>query len=324
MVHSTHQYVLWGCLGSNYFSHYLDGIEVASNSVQTEITEIMHKIYSKLINSLADGEANLSSQSKILFLSNLSAKFKANDLTWMVTCGLLPVLSKICYDFQNIYVPIAAMRLQHILALSCGIHAQYIESNIIEEVLEKMYIQLKHMYEIIDENAKNKSQERHLGDYLVIIRNSAINYAIKKILGSSKWMKLLFQIIADRKLNLKPKVKSLRPKLMALKLITSALTELKSGDIDREQKEYIITQLFDSLSAHMWIIPDILADTNAIEKQANRQKQTLFQLDDLTKYEAASDENAIVSDCGFDPDRCVSCTVSFIINLISDEYDSNF
>ncbi|KAK7862054.1 hypothetical protein R5R35_011478 [Gryllus longicercus] len=311
--------------------HYLDNVRAASQALQSQICSTAHRIYSLLVSFLsrAQDQTGTSHQIDVLTVYALSVRYQPCDLVLSVTCGLLPLLGKLCsgdapspFDDRGRQgqgiLTVASMRLLHILAMSSGIHAHQLSRPIIESVVDLMLAQLEHILSCTRPGTSRRelrSAERQLGDFLVFVRRVASSSVLRTLLASRQWTQMLLTVVGQRtsageeQVNL-PRIHSLRPRLLALQLLAAVLPSLDPST-GTEHKEQVVRELFCQLVANMWVLPQAMAEHQALHKQKELQRK-LCQLNSPGEVWLDSDmceENVPVQEMGFDVEKCLCCTV---------------
>lgn len=342
-----HQQLLTGCFSLNNLKaeeactqlhHYLEGVQVAPHEIKEEITSIVHNIYKLLIRSLADNIENEQNKHlQLLTTFALSTRFEALDLSLVIDNDLMALLTQMC-SWQVVpsmviskghTLNVASLRLLHILAMSCRVHAKCVDLCHIEKIIGTMYEQLQ---DILENNYSNyadvlkhfpfnrfiASYSRVLGDFLVFLRTVASSHIIQKILSTKKWIDALLSIVINKESGCNVRqVYGLRPKLLALQLLQTILSTRKASDIEREHREYIIKELFNNLAEEMWREP--VTSTESSNEKQNMMEKALDTLSDsvtLDPFYTDVEENLPVHDTGFDPEKCCSCSVEGSLTLV--------
>lgn len=337
LISCTHQQLLSGCFGlinlklmesCTQLHHYTEGIQAASFNLQNKIKEIVHNIYSVLISSLKDNP-----KLQILIIFSLSTRYKPDDLKLVIKNDLLKILVDISKSQTSYVIPnntinneispqaIASLRLLNIIAMSCSLYTSQLDSSVIEQLMNTLREQLTGILQIISNkespqrtNIKILNYERNLGDFLVFIRCIASNKLIRYSLCSKKWTQSLLSISGNQE---SINFQSLRPKLLSLQLLGTVLPAVKSTEIDLEDRELIIKDIFAQLAKDMWNIPNLIAEKKAKEKQAALH-QTLFKLINSTDSVTSEilEEELPIPFIGFDPDKTLCCTVDNSLTLV--------
>ncbi|XP_021933596.1 probable E3 ubiquitin-protein ligase HERC1 isoform X3 [Zootermopsis nevadensis] len=233
---------------------------------------------------------------------------------------------------------VASMRLLHILAMSCGMYAHHLDASVLESVVSLIHSQLEHILmstqtscTSVDANSdvcdrggvgnnysrinkrELRASERSLGDFLVFVRRIASSRVLRKLLAGRKWTNTLLTILGqqitgdDTSL---PRIQSLRPRLLVIHLLASVLPSL-DPTTSTDHREQVVRELFCQLAANMWSIPQAVAEHQALIKQRELQTK-LYQLNspgDIWLDSEQCEENVPVREMGFDPERCLCCTV---------------
>ncbi|KAJ1527946.1 hypothetical protein ONE63_007879 [Megalurothrips usitatus] len=334
--------------------HYLNGVQTTSKDVQDRLCVAMHRLITLLVDLITDhypGDkitSTVEQYYQTLLVFSLSIRYEPKDLTYAVQSGLLQVLADVCstsiatsrlltWDRPSITLAHASTQLLHILAMSCTMYACKLDQDIVEKVVDLIYLQLEQsVLSIMPSKLSSMSSseiaacERTLGDRLLFVRRVACSKRMRSLLASYKWTSLFLQILSQdtlkqdilttmlTTLNLnipEPRIQSLRPKLLALQLLGTILPSVQfvSGveqDINKNH-ELVVQELFSQLAANMWNIPQAVAERNA----AIKQRELLKQLKKLCHPGGFCDEifqsdgNIPIVDAGFDPDKSLYCTV---------------
>ncbi|XP_071450243.1 probable E3 ubiquitin-protein ligase HERC1 [Hetaerina americana] len=356
LIDCVHQQLLAGCFGlgslsgetSTQLYHYLDNVKAAQQSYQNQIQSAVHQIFKLMAQSLArkQDDLQMSSSAKqqlqILTVFVLSVRFQPSDISMAVSCGLLPLLSRISSEsllampalssataINGTMVAIsstpvlaqASMRLLHILGISTGMFASFLEPKILEEVVGVIHLQLEKLLEAIskvDETSEGQEErhgerrvaERALAEFLALIWRVASSRRVRSLLAGQKWTASLLKVVGCYG-GVLPRITSLHPRLLALQLLGAVLPSLAQNDASMEHKEQVIKELFCLLAANMWAVPQAVAEKQALQKERDLLKK-LRKLNSPGNswFDAEmSEENVPVPDMGFDPDKCLCCSV---------------
>ncbi|XP_063233987.1 probable E3 ubiquitin-protein ligase HERC1 isoform X2 [Bacillus rossius redtenbacheri] len=346
----VHQQLLAGFFGLDILStgdgrsvqllHYLHAVRTTPRAVKGDIQAAVHSIYSFLVGSLVRrcrqqeaSEAGGVDQLQVLTVFALSVRYHPADLALVVRRGLLPALSSLCASGGNAASSVlpcdracrasvlgqAAMRLLHILAMSCGLFAGRVEEPVVRGVVGVMLAQL-HRLLAQASRAPDASRwsgahelraaEHALGDFLVFVRRVASSPGARRLLGGQEWASALLAVTGPRgegddSAPGLPLVQALRPRLLALQLLA---TVLPGGD---ELREQVVRELFRQLAASMWATPQAVAERQAQQKQ-RQLKRTLYKLNspgDVWLDSEVCEENVPVQYLGFDINKCENCTI---------------
>lgn len=296
------QQLLAGCFGMfstkseescTQLHHYLEGISASPVRIQENIRKVVHNIYKLLVESLQANSSDCSKkQLQLLTIFSLSTRYHANDLTLVIESGLLPILMDM---YNYLMVPkhiisktqmlnVAALRLTHILAMSCCIHARDISAASVESVIDKLFLQFSNIVTnkpSLDHDQKNQSTfircknnyDRLLGDFLVFLRMIASETLIQKYLAKKHWIDVLFHVLHSQRsdLELRLSLYGLRPKLIVLQILQIILPGLKSKHLDTPQRSSIVDKLFTQLSFEVWGI------INALERDDVKEEQGIIE-----------------------------------------------
>uniref|UniRef100_T1JES7 HECT-type E3 ubiquitin transferase n=1 Tax=Strigamia maritima TaxID=126957 RepID=T1JES7_STRMM len=186
LLNCVHFQFLAGCFGlgilnADFFNgtqlyHYQDGIKAARKPIQDQIQIAVHKIYELLVASLAEREKcetlGTGTKQRLLLLTvfALSMKYQPSDVSLAVSCGMLPLLSRLCgsslwigqlilhsssstmtaittSSHLNTVLQVSSMRLLQILAVTSGTYADKLNLDIIENIVELLRSQLMKLLE---------------------------------------------------------------------------------------------------------------------------------------------------------------------------------
>ncbi|XP_046401290.1 probable E3 ubiquitin-protein ligase HERC1 isoform X2 [Ischnura elegans] len=370
LIDCVHQQLLAGCFGlgslsgetSTQLHHYLDNVKASQQSYQNQIQNAVHQIFKLMVQSLSRKQEDLQMSSsakqqlQILTVFVLSVRFQPSDISMAVSCGLLPLLSRISSEsllglptisstaaingtiVGSSPAPVlaqASMRLLHILGISTGMFASFLEPKILDEVVEVMHLQLEKLLEAIskvDESGECREErhgerrvaERALAEFLALVWRIASSRRVRSLLAGQKWTASLLKVVGcygadsteseaelDSAAGSLPRISSLHPRLLALQLLGAVLPSLAQNEASMEHKEQVIKELFCLLAANMWTIPQAVAEKQALQKERDLLKK-LRKLNSPGNswFDAEmSEENVPVPDMGFDPDKCLCCSV---------------
>ncbi|XP_076258464.1 putative E3 ubiquitin-protein ligase HERC1 isoform X2 [Rhynchophorus ferrugineus] len=327
-----HPQLLEGCSGfcniSNEdsctpFHHYLEGIHCSPITMQEKIRTIVQGIYEHLTTFLKD-QINQNSSCRHLLLVAvfcLSTRYQPNDLCLIINNDLVENLRRLVDVLQFVYTPPypnsevllkASLRLTHILAMSCCINAKYIDitnMEIIVEVLSKRFIKIVNDYNDCFDSPfclHLINEDREMGDFLLFLRVISSSHIIKRLLATEWWIRMFFKILrnSEHGLSYNFQIKMLRPKLLILQLLQIILPDLKPVHIDDDLRKFITKTLFCTLGEEMWL--------SSIESEIFAIADNILPVKDFKKVEG----NVPVHDMGFDPDKCVNCTIDGSLTLI--------
>lgn len=327
LTNCLHQQLLCGCFGlvnlkssdsCTQLHHYSEGIQAAPSHLQTKIKETVHNIYSILVSSLRD-----SVQLQLLMVFVLSTRYKSDDLTLVVNNGLLRMLVEIARKNTTFVIPspainskmppqaVASLRLLNIITMSSSIYAKSLSPDVIKSIIDILHQQLIALLKAISEAMeKSTNHERNLGDFLVFVHYLASSKALKSSFCTEEWVRSLLSVTG----NPGGKSQSLRPKLLALQLLGTILPSVKFEVIDAERRDEIVKEIFSQLAEDMWHVPNLIAERSAKEKKIAFQ-QTLSELNDVPP-DRVQDDNIIIPDVGFDPEKCLCSTVESNLTLV--------
>lgn len=325
----VHQQLLTGFFGlcsiknddsCTQLHHYLELIEASPIHMQEKIRESVHNIHKVLVSSL-DYALEYNVQNKhlqLLTIFALSTRYQPSDLSLVIENDLMNTLM-LLYNYSIVpnhvitksqIVNVAALRLIHILAMSCCIHSKKVDSSTVKKVIQKMYDQLISILDNKPENLGNLSPnalnrfksnyDRILGDYLVFLRTIASTSIIQKHLSTQDWTDTLLFTIGTKDDSLL----SLRPKLLMIQLLQTIFPGLKPSHITKEHRITIIEEILKKIAKEMWNEPLAVIE----EKECSPLKH----------FENACDleENVPVHDMGFDPKKMVNCTIHCGLTLV--------
>nr|CAD7438539.1 unnamed protein product [Timema bartmani] len=349
LLNCVHQQLLAGCFGfgillseekiSTQQPHYLDAVMATPRKLQSHIRTAVHCIYSLLISSLIARQQNGSSsdQLQVLTVFALSVRYQPADIVLVVSCGLLPVLVDLCASGGDCLSPldnsnrsavlgVATMRLLHILAMSCGLYSSEVPMFEVGSIVQLMLSQLQRLLSqassvpavqpVLTSVRELRLAERSLGDFLVFVRRVTASHTIRRLLATQEWIDTLLSVTGQRgtlegEEVMLPRVQALRPRLLALQLLSTVLPFMEPSCGGTQPCEQVVEDLFSQLSAIMWLIPQAVAEKQALQKQRQLQKK-LYQLNSPGDFWLDGDmceENLPVQDSGFDIDKCLCCTI---------------
>ncbi|KAK9884642.1 hypothetical protein WA026_007479 [Henosepilachna vigintioctopunctata] len=332
ILNCIHQQLLAGCF--NFFStksedsvklhHYLEGIKASPFHLQDKIRSVVHSVREYLAKSLYK-QINSNCENNLLLLItifSLTTKYYTNDLSLAINSDLfsmLMVLTQTSSKENNNTLNISVTRLINIITISCCIHAKTLDLATLENVINKLHERLLHLTTLynecygVSEVNFNTNSDRHLGDFLLLLRIISSNRVIQKLLATKKWIFVLLSIMDtnDCNLNLATHLKLLRPKMLVLQILQSLLPQLKPLHIDDVLRKHIANKLFQQLGKVVWYLPN----TVQLLPQFN-----LHSKDISAKYCNPTDKNCEgdipVHDMGFDIEKCLNCVVESNLTLI--------
>lgn len=237
--------------------HYFEGIQAAPSNLKEQIQVVVHKLYDFLIGCLKQCNRE-KKQLQLLLIFALSIRYHPKDLNLVVKNELMSILTRLssapaiygCILTKPQLLNVSATRLIHIITIATCLHAKRVDLATVEEVMDKLYLQLVNITE-------NGSSDRMLGDYLVFLRTLISESTMQKLLATSKWVIALLSIINVRcgASNYVTQNYGLRPKLLVLQLLQKILTSDSTPNIDRELKQFIVTEIFEQMVEEIWNMP---------------------------------------------------------------------
>lgn len=277
--------------GCTQLHHYFEGIQAASYDLQDQIQNVVHKLYDFLIECLKRC-GNQKKQLQLLLIFALSTRFYPKDLNLVVKNELMSVLTHLsnapsifgCVITKPQLLNVSATRLIHIITISTCLHAKNVDLNTVEEVADKLYLQLVNITE-------NGSSDRLLGDYLVFLRTLISEVVMQNLFATSKWIISLLSIINVRcgASNYTTHNYGLRPKLLVLQLLQKILTN--PTNIDKELQQFIINEIFEQMTEEIW----------------NMQKENKNY--EITSQDETIGNTVTLHDMAFNSERCVNCII---------------
>ncbi|XP_017786874.1 PREDICTED: probable E3 ubiquitin-protein ligase HERC1 isoform X2 [Nicrophorus vespilloides] len=335
MRNRVHQQLLAGCFGlcsiGNHknLNHYLEDIYAAPFRVQEKILKTVHSIYKLLITSLEKYSDNVPNKHvQLLTVFALSTKFQPKDLMHVIKCGLLGILIKM---FNYLSVPsqivsksqmlnVSALRLSHILAMSCSIYCKRLDTATVDTLIDKLLMQFKNIiqwkpnlnecnsHEVYAWN--KESYDRILGDFLVFLRTISMNKTLQRSFSKRSWIDSLFWVLQNSEddVDLKLNLYSLRPKLLALQILQAILPGMHvKKESDFTERKRVVDQLFDQLSYEMWgTLKNLEIDSGLKETDAG----------EVFIKENQQEDNVVIEDFGFDPEKCSNCYIESNLTLV--------
>lgn len=160
------------------------------------------------------------------------------------------------------------------------------------------------------EARRRRHLEVSLGNLLVFVRRLCVNSRVRAVVGRQPWVRLLLLVTGEQPDTHLPLVASVRTRVLALALLAATLP---GSDLDLETREQVVRQLFVQVAANMWVVPSAQAHLKARQLLAELQRH-LVRLASPDPAEGHSrpdspDDNLPVQEVGFDPDKCVCCSV---------------
>lgn len=234
--------------------HYLEGIQAAPGNLQEQVQGVVHNLYNFLIECLKNcGERN--KQMQLLLIFALSTRYRPKDLNLVIKNELMGVLTRLsskpmvlrCALTKPQLLNISARRLIHIVTIATCLHAKKVDLTTVEEVVDKLYLQLINITE-------NYATDHLLGDYLVFLRTLISEPILQKLFTTSKWIVALLSLINVRceASNYVVQNYGLRPKLLVLQLLQKILTNDSASSLDRELMYLIVDEVFEQMVEEIW------------------------------------------------------------------------
>ncbi|KAJ8960520.1 hypothetical protein NQ318_013805 [Aromia moschata] len=271
------QQLLEGCFGfcnvrneesCTQLHHYFEGIQASPVDIQEKIRTVVHGIYEFLTHSLKRQLVNNADNKQLVLVTvfSLSTRYQSNDLTLVISNDLVQLLTQLVnVDFASgrtrskaDVLNVAALRLIHILAMSCCINSSKIDLATLENVVNILHEQFIKTMEGFDESCQNPlysgdaaNSERQLGDFLLFLRIISSSVIIQKLLASKKWIFALLAMLDTTNVcdTYAFQLRMLRPKLLILQLLQIILPGLLAVHIDDDLRKYIINKLFNQLGS---------------------------------------------------------------------------
>lgn len=335
------QQLLEGCFGfcnvkneetCTQLHHYLEGIQSSPIDIQEKIRTVVHGIYKYLAQSLKRQIINNSENKQLLLVTifSLSTKYQSNDLNIVINNDLVQLLMQVINVNAVSTRPlnkleiinVTALRLTHILALSCCIHSKKIDPVILENVINILHEQFLKTIEVFKENcislqdcsynSFNSSGSRQLGDFLLFLRIISSSRIIQKLLAAKKWIYDLLGILdtSNMFVTYTSQLKMLRPKLLILQLLQVILPGLQHVHIDDDLRKHVVNKLFNQLGRDMWNNLPI-----SPEPVPNEPVDVENEFLDCKIFKEG-EGNVPVHDVGFDPEKCFNCNIDGNLTLI--------
>ncbi|VEN63492.1 unnamed protein product [Callosobruchus maculatus] len=297
VLNCIQQQLLEGCFGfcnvrgeesCTQLHHYLEGIQASPAEIQEKIRSVVHGIYEFLTRSLKNQILNNTDNKHLLLVTifSLSTRYQPNDLSIVINNDLVQLLMQLV-DINSIstrlltkseILNVAALRLTHILAISCCVYSKKIDLATLENVVNILHEQFLKAMEAFTESCEalsrtmyspNGNSERNLGDFLLFLRIISSSDIIQKLLASKKWIYAFLSILDTSNLctTYTSQLKILRPKLLVLQLFQVILPSLQSVHIDDGIRRHIVDKLLNQISREVWSISE--SGSNSPESQGN-------------------------------------------------------
>ncbi|CAH1979985.1 unnamed protein product [Acanthoscelides obtectus] len=338
VLNCIQQQLLEGCFGfcnvrgeesCTQLHHYLEGIQASPAEIQEKIRCVVHGIYEFLTRSLKNQIQNNTENKHLLLVTifSLSTRYQPNDLSIVINNDLVQLLMQLV-DINSISARLlskseilnaAALRLTHILAISCCVYSKKVDLATLENVVNILHEQFLKAMEAFGESCEalsrtmyspNGNSERNLGDFLVFLRIISSSDIIQKLLASKKWIYAFLSILDTSNLctTYTSQLKILRPKLLVLQLFQVILPSLQSVHIDDGIRRHIVDKLLNQIGREMWSISE--SGRNSPESQE--------MSDEWSDGKGMKDGegNVPVHDTGFDPDKCHNCSIESNLTLV--------
>lgn len=327
LLNCVQEHLLSGCFGlyelpSTQLLDYMENIQTVPCSLKKEITKAIHSIYTIIIDSIKARVQNddvKSQRLQALTIYILSVRYFPEGLEHIVNCELLPALVTISMTDPNSTLSKASNNLIRIIAISVGLYANELDINVVKSVVDVLHIYLENLVKlltptIIDPsvemyplNQENREVEYRLSDLLLLLVNMCCSPIIREVVSTSSWSGALLALLGVNQMGY-PYLTVLKPRILVLELLGKLLPEQTASNEDKEQ---VIRVLFRQLSANMWTIPQILAERQAYIKEMDldSQLERLMSPGGGGLLQGSSDDCLPVMEIGFDPEKCVSCTV---------------
>nr|CAI5839109.1 unnamed protein product [Callosobruchus analis] len=338
VLNCIQQQLLEGCFGfcnvrgeesCTQLHHYLEGIQASPAEIQEKIRCVVHGIYEFLTRSLKNQILNNTENKHLLLVTifSLSTRYQPNDLSIVINNDLVQLLMQLV-DINSIstrllskseILNVAALRLTHILAISCCVYSKKIDLATLENVVNILHEQFLKAMEAFTESCEalsrtmyspNGNSERNLGDFLLFLRIISSSDIIQKLLASKKWIYAFLSILDTGNLCMTytSQLKILRPKLLVLQLFQVILPSLQSVHIDDGIRRHIVDKLLNQISREVWSISE--SGSNSPESQEISDEWS------DSKGLKDSEGNVPVHDTGFDPDKCHNCSIETNLTLV--------
>nr|QHB15577.1 putative E3 ubiquitin-protein ligase HERC1 [Bemisia tabaci] len=327
-----------------HLHHYYHSIKTAPTVIKKEIRLVVHEIYSLLVKSLEAGMQYLmfyslddskEVQLQVLTVFALSMHYSAEDVVHAVKCGILPLILELsnyvfCLDHQSVLVQ-SSSQLLRIISTACSMFADELDTTTKKKIVEHFetllaltspeLISEEDCQPYKDENfalpCSNSGlliglcsnfypanvDEKNLGEFLSFLKKILKNKSMLTFFATPKWIHGLVNILSMSPFNL-PKVEALRPKLLAIDLL-SIILPFSGEDFCREK---IIDKLLTELSANLWIIPESVSSQTALKREMELDKE-LEKLSSPNGLLTFNEDNIPILDIAFDADKCLSCNV---------------
>nr|CAH7744976.1 unnamed protein product [Callosobruchus chinensis] len=338
VLNCIQQQLLEGCFGfcnvrgeesCTQLHHYLEGIQASPADIQEKIRHTVHGIYESLTSSLKYQDLYNAENKHLLlvFIFSLSTRYQPNDLSIVINNDLVQLLMQLV-DINSISTRLltkseilnaAALRLTHILAISCCVYSKKIDLATLENVVNVLHEQFLKAMEAFTESCEalsrttyspNGNSERNLGDFLLFLRIISSSDMIQKLLASKRWIYAFLSILDVSNLctTYTSQLKILRPKLLVLQLFQVILPNLQSVHIDDGIRRHIVDMFLNQISRDMWSISE--SGSNSPESQDISDEWS------DSKGLKDGEGNFPVHDTGFDPDKCYNCSIETNLTLV--------
>ncbi|XP_065224595.1 probable E3 ubiquitin-protein ligase HERC1 isoform X2 [Planococcus citri] len=331
--------------------HYQEGIEFATKDILSEMQTVTYKIHNRFVTGLRMNSLNDSCMKNdllpVLQLFALSYRFSSNEAKAVVSEGLLHILIDICchtplsmISYENpSYLSKAASNLLYIISISCSLYSEEYTSSFMDNVVTTLHSYFEYLLKSLqaDESCSSHNNdprhpvaektnglrmlEKTIGDFLASLMLFASVKRAGSYLLTEIWVKGLLEVLRVNAEGV-PRVNSLRPKLLAIKLLATILPEdvyygsSKSSFIhiyDSEYKQKIVVDIFQQLYSYMWLVPEKVEQKYAINKEKELDKKLASIINEGKDEDAdfrSDDENYYpIHDVGFDPNKCCNCTI---------------
>ncbi|XP_060527187.1 probable E3 ubiquitin-protein ligase HERC1 [Cylas formicarius] len=334
-LNCVQQQLLEGCFGfcnvscadtCTPFHHYMEGIESSPRDTQEKIRTVVQGVYEFLTSSLKKQVATGSDNRHLLLVTafSLSTRYRSSDLGLVINNELVQNLAQLASAAPSPYYPpytksevlsVAALRLIHILAVSCCINSAGLDVGALEVVVHVLHERFVKATETFAEWCRGydaDAGDKQLGDFLLFLRVVASSRSIQRLLATKRWIYGLLAVLdtSGHALSYGCQTKALRPKLLVLQILTAVLPDLKAVHIDDDLRRNVVDGLLELLGKDVW-------GSDVGNRPASPEPST----EDLVVPLAAKDfkdgeGNVPVHDMGFDPDKCSNCSIEGGLTLV--------
>ncbi|KAL1459278.1 hypothetical protein WDU94_011280, partial [Cyamophila willieti] len=323
--------------GSTYLSrptltHYLENISCVPASVKTDITHLMHCIYSKLIAMLKScSEETLRALTMLCMCVPLST----SDLAHVINTDILSTVLTVIHTSPSVsLLHTIASNFLHILASGCAHYIRDLNDSVRTKLTTCLHVYLETLLPPGDVQGQGQpsvfdsSKERTLAGYLSFIYSLSSTLILSQLLATKAWIHTLLSLLSVSTRG-SCKLGLLRARLLTLNLLNAILPHATQGEAS------VIGELLTQLSHNMWSVPRSVAHHNALKKEEELDKeiehlycpptggtvttgasrQGYIDIDSIgtrpsTVTPSPTRQGYIdIESVGFDKEKCVCCTV---------------